>query len=114
MDFSAIASSTLAARSTIKALEGSINSLEVGLHIFVALVVIGVVLEVVVVLWERHEEREDVIRGRFLPQAAHNFKFCFELLGAALVAIGVAGELWVDIESGGLQTKLRAKNGELV
>jgi hypothetical protein len=43
----------------------------------------------------------------------NKWKIGFELLGASLVAIGVAGELGVDVKSGTIQTALRSKNGEL-
>ncbi len=115
MDPSALSNSIAALRSSIKSLESSSKSLESLLYFFVALVVIGVVLEVWFVIWEYRIEFKEFQRGTIRsPQKPSIRKLCFELLGAALVAIGVAGELGVDIKSGAIQTRLRTKNGELI
>src|ERR1017187_10380000 len=115
MDPSALSSSIATLRSSIKDLESSSSSLESLLYFFVALVVIGVVLEVGFVIWEYSEEREEYQRGTIRsPQKPSVWKLSFELLGALLVAIGVAGELGVDVKSGTIQTELRTKNGELI
>jgi hypothetical protein len=96
-------------------LESTSRSLELWLYLFVALVVIGVVLEVGFVLWEYRGALEEYQRGTIRsPHKPSGWRLCFELLGAALVAIGVAGELGVDIKSGTVQTGLRTKNGELI
>ncbi|MGB6944191.1 MAG: hypothetical protein WBE37_17455 [Bryobacteraceae bacterium] len=115
MDSSALASSILALRSSIKSLESCSNSLEWLLYVFVALVVIGVVLEVGFVVWEYREDMKEFRRGIIhSPHRPSGRKLLFELVGAGLVAIGVAGELAIDVKSGGIQTALRAKNGELI
>jgi hypothetical protein len=115
MDPSALASSIVALRSSIKGLESRSSSLEWLLYVFVALVVIGVVLEFGSVVWEYREELEDFQRGTIRsPQKPSNRKLWFELSGAVLVAIGVSGELAIDVKSGDIQTALRAKNGELI
>jgi cell division septum initiation protein DivIVA len=115
MDSSALASSILALRSSIKSLESCSNSLESLLYIFVALVVIGVVLEVGFVVWEYREDMKEFRRGIIhSPHRPSGRKLLLELAGAGLVAIGVAGELAIDVKSGGIQTTLRAKNGELI
>jgi hypothetical protein len=115
MDASALSNSIAALRSSIKHLESCSNSLEGWLHFFVALVVIGVVLEVGFVFWEYREKLKEFRRGTIRsPQKPNGWILFFELLGATLVAIGVAGELGVDIKAGRIQTDLRTKNGELI
>jgi hypothetical protein len=115
MDSSALASSIAALRSSIRALESRSDSLEDWLYLWVALVVIGVVLEVGFVLWEYHEDMEEFRRGIIhSPHRPTGRKLLVELLGACLVAIGVAGELAIDVMGGRLQTDLRTKNGDLV
>ena len=115
MDASALSNSIAALRSSIRALESLSDSLEPWLYFWVTLVVIGVVLEVWFVLWAYREDFEAYHRGWIRsPQRPSRWKMFFELLGAGLVAIGVAGELGVDINAGRIQTDLRTKNGELV
>jgi len=115
MDSSAISNSIAALRSSIKNLASSSDSLRPWLHFFVTLVAIGVVLEVVFVLWEYCERRNEYRRGTIRsPQKPSGWKLFFELFGVGLVAIGVAGELVVDIKSDAIQTNLREKNGELI
>jgi hypothetical protein len=115
MDSSSLASSILALRSSIKSLESRSNSLESLLYVFVALVVIGVVFEVGFVVWEYHADMKEFLRGIIhSPHRPSGRILLFELIGAGLVAIGVAGELAIDVRSGDIQTTLRAKNGELI
>src|ERR1700722_19248811 len=115
MDPSALSNSIAALRSSIKDLESRSSSLESLLYFFVALVVIGVVLEVGFVAWEYRGDLEEYHRGTIRsPQDPNKWKLFIELLGAVLVAIGVTGELGVDVKSGTIQTDLRTKNGELV
>ena len=115
MDSSALANSIAALRSSIKALESRSDSLEAWLYLWVALVVAGVVLEVGFVFWAYKEEREEYHRGTIRsPQKPRRGKLLFELLGAVLVAIGVAGELGVDVIAGRVHTDLRTNNGALI
>ena len=76
---------------------------------------LGVILEVWFVVHEYLNDLADshlgIIRS---PQRPKLGQFIFELLGAVLVAVGVAGELWADFKAGGIQTALRARNGELI
>jgi hypothetical protein len=115
MDSSAISNSIAALRSSIKHLASCSDSLRPWLHFFVTLVVIGVVLEVVFVFWEYRAGCKEYRRGTIRsPQQPSAWKLFLELFGVGLVAIGVAGELGVDIKSDAIQTKLRGKNGELI
>src|SRR5271157_2431110 len=99
MDSSALASSIAALRSSIRSLESRSDSLEAWLYFWVALVVLGVVLEVGFVLWEYKEERKEYHRGTIRsPQKPSGWKLLLELLGAVLVATGVAGEFAIDIK----------------
>jgi hypothetical protein len=114
MDASALAKSIAALRSSIRALEGFSDSLEPWLYFWVTLVVFGVVFEVGFVLWEHREGIREHRRGTISsPQKPSGWRLLFELFGAVLVALGVAGELGVDIKSGRIQTSLRARSGEL-
>jgi len=117
MDASALAKSAAALRNSIKALESRSDSLEFWLWIWVTFVVVGVVLEVGFVIWEyidgrkKYRDQRDIIRS---PEKPSGWKFTFEIIGAALVAIGVSGELYIDVASGEIQTDLRKKNGDLI
>jgi predicted small integral membrane protein len=114
MDSSALASSIAALRSSINALESRSDSLEAWLYLWVTLVVAGVVLEVGFVAWEYREDMVEFRRGIIhSPHKPSGRKLLIELLGACLVAIGVAGELAIDVMGGRVQTDLRAKNGDL-
>jgi hypothetical protein len=115
MDTSALLSAAAALRNSISTLESRAGSLESWLYFWVALVVIGVVLETGFVWWEYKEERKEFHRGTIRsPQRPSFWKLAFELIGAVLVAAGVAGELAIDVKAGSLQTELRNKNGELI
>jgi hypothetical protein len=115
MDASALAISAEILRSSIRAIESRSSSLESWLYFWVSLVVIGVAIEIVLVMLEYREELEDFHRGTIhSPEKPKRLKFGFEFLAAALVVIGVSGELVIDVRAGRLQTELRTKNGELI
>jgi hypothetical protein len=115
MDSLPITNSIAALRTSIRALESRADSLEIWLHIWVTFVAIGVIVEVAFVFWDYREDLEEYRRGTIRsPRRPSKWNLLLELLCAGLVAIGVAGELGVDIETGGIQTDLRTKNGELV
>jgi hypothetical protein len=101
-------------RASIASLELHVDSLENWLHFWVALVVLGVVLEVIFVIWEYREDLAEFRHGPATSRKPSPRKLVLELFGATLVALGVGGELGVDIKAGTARTDLRAKNGELV
>jgi hypothetical protein len=103
-----------ALESAIKILERRSASLEPWLDICVACVVTGVALEVWFVIWEYKDGLRDFRRESIRsPDRPSTGKLIFELLGAVLVAIGVAGEFWVDWKAGNIRVELQAKNGEV-
>src|ERR1700722_18564072 len=78
------------------------------------LVVVGVSLEVVFVVWEYVEELHDFRRGVVHPpERPIRLLFFLGLLGAALVAIGVAGELYAESKIETVETGIRKANDEL-
>ena len=115
MDASALAKAAEVLRSSIRANESFSSSLESWLYFWVSLVVLGVAIEIVLVVLEYREELEDFHRGTIhSPEKPKKLKFGVEFFAAALVVIGVAGELVIDVRVGSLQTGLRAKNEELI
>jgi hypothetical protein len=92
-------------------LELSRSSLHGWLHFWTFLVVVGVALEVVFVIWEYAEELHDFRRGIVHPPEKPNMLlFVLGLLGAGLVASGVAGELYIDVQAGKVETEIRKLN----
>jgi hypothetical protein len=104
-----------ALKAMIDSLESSRDSFESWLNLFSALVAIGVVLEIVFVIREYREQLHDWGRG-FIhpPDRPSRMWFMIELFGVALVSIGVAGEFWVDVKVGALETQIRRANGDLI
>jgi hypothetical protein len=99
----------------LKTLESGWGSLDHWLNFWVALVVIGVAMEVVVIVIEYRHELHAFNRGIILPQdRPSRWLFGFGLLGAGLVAIGVAGEFWIHIKAGKLESEMREANRQLV
>jgi hypothetical protein len=114
MDSSALLSSIAALRNSITILNRQSDSLEPWLYFWVALVALGVVMEVWFVVWEHMEAREAFQRGTIRsPESPSIRKLLVHLLAAGLVAIGVSGEFVIDLRAGSMQTGLRNKNGEL-
>ena len=85
----------------ISNLEGSRATLDSWLFVFTLLVVVGVVLEVVFVIWEYRDELHDWRRGIIHPPEKPSIALLvFGLFGAGLVAIGVTGELYIGAKIG--------------
>jgi hypothetical protein len=99
----------------LKTLESAWGSLDHWLNFWVALVVIGVAMEVVVIVIEYRHELHAFNRGIIRPpDRPSRWLFGFGLLGAGLVAIGVAGEFWLHIKAGKLESEMREANRQLV
>jgi hypothetical protein len=114
MDSAALLNSISALRNSISALNNRSDSLEVWLYFWVALVAIGVVMEVWFVIWEYREDLAGFRRGTIRsPDSPSVKKLLVHTFAAGLVAIGVSGEFVIDIKAGSIQTDLRTKNGEL-
>lgn len=78
------------------------------------LVALGVVLEVVFVVWEYWEEMHDFRRGVIhAPEIPNTALFVLGLLGAGLVAAGVSGELWEESQIAKQETCIRKGNDAL-
>jgi hypothetical protein len=105
----------LALTNKLKSLEVSWASLDLWLKFWILLVVIGVSVELVVILVEYFHELHDFSRGIVQPPEKPNvWLLVFALLGAGLVAIGVAGEFFIHIKAGRIETEMRDATGSLV
>jgi hypothetical protein len=103
-----------ALRILVADLEASRSSFHWWLELFTALVAIGVVLEVVFVIWEFWEDLHDFRRGIVHPPEKPNvWLLIFGLFGASLVAVGVAGEFWEEAKIEGVETKIQVANDDL-
>jgi len=95
-------------------LESSRSSLHWWLEFWTALVVLGVVLEVIFVVWEYVEDLRDFGRGIIHPPERPSlWLLVFGLLAVALVAVGVAGELYEDSKIESVETEIGRANDEL-
>lgn len=108
MDISAL-------ESRLKSLEASWSSLDSWLNFWTALVVVGVVMEIAIVLTEYQKELHEYRRGTISSPGKPNIaKFALELLGAGLVAIGVAGEFAIHTRAGKIESDMRDATRQLV
>lgn len=100
-----------ALKTLLDTLEMSRSSLHGWLDFWTFLVVVGVVLEVFFVVKEHAEELHDFRRGIVHPpERPSMLLLVLGLLGAGLVAIGVAGELYIDVQAGKVETEIRKAN----
>jgi hypothetical protein len=100
-----------ALKTLLDNLDRSQSSLHHWLHFWTFLVVVGVVLEVVFVVWEYAEDLHDFRRGIVQPPEKPSLLLLvLGLLGAGLVAVGVAGELYIDVQAGKVETDIRNAN----
>ena len=98
-------------RTLLDNLDMSRASLHGWLHFCTFLVVFGVALEVAFVVWEYAEELHDFRRGIVHPpEKPGTLLLLLGLLGAGLVAVGVAGELYIDVQAGKVETEIRKVN----
>ncbi|MFZ0479690.1 MAG: hypothetical protein WAL71_11105 [Terriglobales bacterium] len=100
-----------ALKTLLDNLDASRSSLHAWLHFWTFLVVLGVALEVVFVVKEYIDQSHDFRRGILHPpEKPSTMLFILGLLGAGLVAIGVAGELYIDVQAGRVETEIRKAN----
>jgi len=100
-----------ALQTLLNNLDTSRSSLHGWLHFWTFLVVLGVALEVVFVVKEYIDQSHDFRRGIVHPpERPSTMLFVLGMLGAGLVAMGVAGELSVDVQAGKVETEIRKAN----
>jgi hypothetical protein len=103
-----------ALESRILSLEISSRSLDNWLTFWIVLIVVGVAVEVITVVMEYRSELHEYLRGTIRsPEKPKIWMFALNLLGATLVAIGVAGEFSIHVQAGSVETNLRNANMEL-
>lgn len=103
-----------ALRKALASLDDCGASLHLWLKVSTALVVVGVALEVVFVIWEYvvdlHEFKRGIVRP---PDKPSWLLFGLGFLGAALVSVGVGGELYAESRISTLETCIRSGNDAL-
>jgi hypothetical protein len=101
--------------SRLAALERSRDSLDAWVKLWIALVVIGVIVEIVPVVVEYLKERKEYLRAHIpRPHPPHKpsvWLFSCECIGIFFVAVGVAGELCGHVKDVVLETKIRTIEG---
>ena len=109
-----------ALRTLLNSLEASRTSLHGLLHIFTWFVVIGLGFDLFVIGKEFRDDWREFRYGHIHPNEKHLPKrpsaplLILALLGTALIVIGVAGELYVDVQAGKIETQIRAANDKLL
>lgn len=99
----------------LNSLELSWGSLDRWLKFWILLVVIGVSVELVVICIEYRHELHDFGRGIIhAPDRPSGWLLFCALLGAGLVAIGVAGEFFIHIKAGRVESEMRDVTARLV
>jgi hypothetical protein len=110
----------LALRTLLKSLEASRSSLHVLLHCFTWAVVVGLGLDLIVIIKEFWDDWKEFRYGQVHPCEIHLPKrpsvglLVVGLLGTALIVVGVAGELYVDVQAGKIETQIREANDNLL
>jgi hypothetical protein len=105
----------LALKNQLSSLESSWSSLDGRLDFWTLTVVIGVAVELVVIVVEHRRAMHDFTRGVIhSPDRPSKWLLAFALLGAGLVAIGVAGEFGIHIKAGKVETEMRNVTARLV
>jgi hypothetical protein len=101
--------------SALDNLEKSWASLDWWLNFWTVLVVVGVALELVVLITEYTNDwrdfRREVIHS---PEKPSLLIFCLGLLGAGMVAVGVAGEFRIHVMAGKIEADMREESRQLV
>jgi hypothetical protein len=114
---SALENSISVLESAVTTLENSSGWWEKSLPWFTGLVVLGLIADLVVVVWERREEMTAwhrwVLVGIHFPDRPTTGRFILELLATAAIFLGVAGEFWAGVKIAYINGQLRSKNAEL-
>jgi hypothetical protein len=110
----------LALRTLLNSLEASRSSLHGCLHIFTWFVVVGLAFDLFVIIKDFCDDWAEFRYGKIHPYENHLPKrpsvslLILALLGTALIVIGVAGELYVDVRAGKIETQIREANDNLL
>jgi hypothetical protein len=125
---SALPSDASALEACISALKSSISALEISLKTsegsstpweYLAIVssfvvFLGIVGEIVVIVSEDRDDREDWARGIvWPPDRAPRWRFWFDIVATIVVLLGVLGEAWGSLELASINSQLRSKTSEL-
>ncbi|MFI5069553.1 MAG: hypothetical protein ACHP8A_01580 [Terriglobales bacterium] len=103
-----------ALRRALASLDDCSSSQHWWLGFWTFLVATGVALEIVFVIWEYIDDLRDCKRSLLYPPVKPNLPlFALGFLGAALVAAGVAGELFVESKIATVETCIRKGNDQL-
>jgi hypothetical protein len=103
-----------ALRSSLANISDCGSALHASLRHWTWLVIIGVALEVAFVIWEYCEGLHDFNRGIVhAPERPNTLLFVLGLLGAALVASGVTGEVLTEAQIETVETCIRQGNDSL-
>src|ERR1700678_4426231 len=104
----------VALRRALASLDDCGASLHWWLGFWTFLVVVGVVAEVVFVIWEYLEDLRDFKRGIVRPPDKPSWLlFALGFFGAALVSLGVGVELYAESKIATLETCIRKGNDAL-
>jgi len=104
-----------ALRTLLDNLDASRSSLHGLLHVFTFLVVVGLGFDLFVILKEFRDDLKEFRRGEIHPPERPSLLLLIlGLVGTALIVIGVAGELYVDVKAGKVETDIRAANDALL
>lgn len=108
-------SDELALSNELKRLESAWSSLDGWLDLWSSLVVFGVAVELFVLVIEYRHELHEFRRGIVRPPDKPSLSLLlWGFLGAALVVLGVAGELAVHFKAGKVETDMRGATTSLV
>jgi hypothetical protein len=107
-----------ALKTLLDNLDSCRSSLDGWLDFWTFLVVIGVALEVIFVVCEYRKELHEFRQGTnnfrlgiaYPPEKPSLMLFVLGMLGAGLVAGGVSGELYVNVQAGKVETEIRKVN----
>ncbi|SRR6266446_567982 len=109
-----------ALRTLLNSLEASRSSLHGLLHIFIWFVVVGLAFDLFVIIKEFRDDWGEFRYGQIHPYENHLPKqlsvslLILALFGTALIVIGVAGEQYVDVQAGKIETQIREANDNLL
>ena len=104
-----------ALRTLLDNLDASRSSLHGLLHVFTFFVVVGLGFDLFVIIKEFGDDLKEFRRGEIHPPGRPSvLLLVLALVGTALIVLGVAGELYIDVKAGKVETDIRAANDALL